>query len=106
MSRPNISTTVSTQSTPAFRRRLQYSLRGLGIVVTIFALWLGFHAHSAHKQHAARRTIQDSGGQVLVDYQISGSAQPWVPAILANFLGEDLFATVVRINFPQGYPKD
>ena len=88
------------------RSRLQYSLRGFFIAMTVAMIWLGLHTHAARQQAAARRAIGDQGGQSLFDYQISGSARILFPAGLRSYLGEDLFATVVRVNFPLGKPEN
>jgi hypothetical protein len=94
------------------RTWLQFSLRGLAIALTLFAVWLGFHVASARQQAAARKVILEHGGAALFGYQIVGSGQPLqtaaalVPPSLRGALGEDLFGTVVRVNFPDGNPVD
>ncbi len=95
------------EALPAPRgRRLQYSLRGLAIAVTIGTVWLGWQAHQARQQAAARKIVLEAGGQPLFDDDITGSAQPWLPAALRRVVGEDLFATVIRLNFPAGMPEN
>ena len=88
------------------RRQLQFSLRGFFLVSTILMVWLGFHVHSARRQAVARRAILDQGGQPVFDRQITGSTPSFVPAGLRSILGEDLFGTVVRLNFPSGKPEN
>lgn len=101
-------TSESTAKSPAAPRgrRWQYSLRGLAIAVTIGTVWLAWHAHLARQQAVARKIVQEAGGQPLFDYQISGSLQPWAPAALRRVVGEDLFGTVIRLNFPAGTPEN
>ncbi len=90
---------------PGSRRHWhQYSLRSLLIAITIFALWLGYYSYGARRQAAAVKTIAQHGGQALYDYNISGSWQPIVPTRVREWLGEDFFVTVVRVNFPDGKP--
>ena len=90
----------------AFRRRFQYSLRTLLLVMTLACIgmsWLGVKMQQARKQREAVEAIEKLGGWVHYDYQVDQSgrwhfgAVPPGPAWLRNGLGEDFFSTVVDI---------
>jgi hypothetical protein len=52
------------------RRWLQFSLRGLIALLTVFAIWLGVVVNRAREQREAVKAIESLGGVVLYDWQI------------------------------------
>src|SRR5688572_23932377 len=44
------------------RRRLQFSLRGFLVLLTLFCVWLGLHARSATRQAMVVAAAKASGG--------------------------------------------
>lgn len=91
------------------RRWVQFGLRTLLLIITAFAIWLGWQAHRARIQRDAVAAILKIGGIVLYDYEAfedpSGtSAQlvydqsrgPTAPPWLRTLIGEDYFRRVVR----------
>ncbi len=61
-------------TTPRPRLRwFQYSLRTLLLIMTAFAVWIGFKTDSARRQKRAVEAVRGMGGEFSYDYQ----AQPW-----------------------------
>jgi hypothetical protein len=52
--------------TPSRRRWFRFSLRTMFVVVTLFALWLGWELNYVRERHATRKWIVDSGGVVIL----------------------------------------
>jgi hypothetical protein len=85
-------------------RWLQYSLRTLMIVVTLFAVacsWFAVKMQQAKRQREAVEAIEKLGGRISYDYEWdSGSgyritgAKPPGPTWLRKVLGDDFFCTV------------
>jgi hypothetical protein len=65
---------------------------------------LGYRANIAHEQARALRVVKQNGGMPLYAHDISGSRPPFAPKFVRDWLGEDLFARVVRLNFTDGLP--
>ena len=67
------------------RRWLQFSLRTLFIVVTVFCVWLGFVVSKAREQRLAVEAIRAVGGYVSYNYQYSAQVGVlgW-PKVLGN----------------------
>lgn len=85
------------------RRWFQYSLRTLFLLVTIFAIWLGFTVHRVNRQRDAVAAIREMGGWIRYDFQISSGkfdpkAQSSIPNWLLRFVGYDFFHDVVEVN--------
>jgi hypothetical protein len=57
------------------RRRLQFSLRGFFVLLTLFALWLGLVIVPNREQRRAVNAIQMGGGVVIYDWQ--GDPSQW-----------------------------
>lgn len=105
------------------RRRFQFSLRTLLVLLTALAIWLGFTVNRAQVQKKAVRAIEaaggvvqydwqpklkpQSGGTVSVAYQASHwtnvltpeSGQPGGPAWLRRLIGDDYFQEVESVAF-------
>jgi len=75
------------------RRWLQFRLRTLLIVVTLFALWLGLWADRARRQRGAVEALRDFS---YILYRYSGrNEKPPGPVALHNLAGIDFFDDVV-----------
>ena len=97
-----------------FRRRFQFSLRSLLLLVLVVAIpcsWLSVEMKAARKQHAIVEAIQSLGGQVTYDHQdidpfrSSFNIIPPVPpgpAWLRERLGVDLLANVAAARLAKG----
>ena len=88
-----------TTEEPKLRRRwLQFSLRTLFVVVTVFCIWLGIPVRQALDQKRAVEAIRKSGAQprISYEYQIDRSAPPG-PEWLRRLVGDDYFFTVVAL---------
>ncbi|MHC4406471.1 MAG: leucine-rich repeat domain-containing protein [Planctomycetota bacterium] len=89
------------------RRRFQFTIRSLLVLMTVFALWLGFEVSRARRQQKAVETILKLGGRVTYDWEVagdsygrSGRAKPIErpgPAWLRSWLGDHYFDTVVQV---------
>jgi internalin A len=81
------------------RRWLQFSLKSFLIVVTLFAVWLGYFSLRAREQRAAVARIKELGGHVQYDYQWGSNSQsgppgwPW----LRRLVGDEYFQEVTRV---------
>jgi hypothetical protein len=99
-----MSTSAAERSRPKPRRRLfSISLRTLLVLVTVFAIWLGWRTTRAHKQRDAVARIRELGGVVSYDYEYSddkgwiSDAVPPGPRWMHDIAGVDFFATVVSV---------
>jgi len=95
------------------RRWFQFSLRSFLIVVTVFAVWLGWKVDRARKQREAVRAIETIRGVVQYDWQdginswetsstvrfVPSNGEPLAPAWLRNVMGEHLFQNVTGVVF-------
>ena len=94
-----------TPRTSRTRRLVQFSLRGLLVLVAICSVWLGIAFHRAREQARAVAAIKSSGGYVFYDFQgiEADSFDQWgtsdVPAWLVNSLGVDFFHAVTLVVF-------
>lgn len=99
-------------------RWFQFSLRGLLVTVSLFAVWLGSNVERARKQSEAVKVIEAMGGIVQYDWQgdvgswetvpeaylpsgyappqrlMPDGVQPPTPVWLRSLLGEHLFQNV------------
>ena len=90
----------------AYRRRFQYSLRTLLLVVTLFAIacsWLAVKIRQAQRQQEAVAEIQKLGGSIVYDWPAGWKPArnvlpPPGPAWLRSLLGVDLFLTVHAVD--------
>ena len=106
----------STSANPVRRshRWLQFSLRGLLALLTVFAIWLGVAVNRAREQREAVRAIEAKGGTVQYDWQVSLKrtsmiegfehyqvfrkyGSPSGPAWLRRRIGNDYFQNVVSV---------
>jgi hypothetical protein len=103
------------RSRTATRRRwLQFSLRGLLALLTVFAIWLGVIVNRAREQREAVKAIEATGGIVQYDWQVNLErasmiegfehykvfrkyGSPGGPAWLRRRIGNDYFQNVVTV---------
>jgi hypothetical protein len=84
---------------------VQFSLRGLLVLVAICSVWLGIAFHRAREQARAVAAIKSGGGYVFYDYQgvEYRSFDQWgtseIPAWLSGQLGVDFFHDVTLLVF-------
>ncbi len=87
---------------PAKRRLLQYSLRTFLILLTTMCLWLGSKTERVRTQRRIVRLVKEMGGEAVFDYEYSDDPAappnpPPGPAPLRMFLGNDYFAELVSV---------
>lgn len=90
------------------RRWFQYSLRTLLLLMTLFAVWMGWYVHRARVQKQSVAAIRQYGGWVRYDFQFptgrysykdfDAKARSPVPRWLLGRLGVDFFHNVVQVN--------
>jgi len=97
---------------PTKRRRFQYSLRSLLLVITVLCIWFAYIANEARKQKNAVAQIQEMEGWVRHDYEFDEDgknikdAQPPGPDWLREWIGIDYFCDVTWINLIGAQVKD
>ena len=85
---------------PKRRRWLQFSLRTFVIVITLFAMWLGYISFRAREQRTAVARIKELSGRVEYDYQSEKNPQksppgwPW----LRRIVGDEYFQDVAAVH--------
>ena len=93
------------------RRKFQFSLRLMLVLITAFAVWLGWQNSRSTIQRRAVEELKGAGASVVYDFQIdaSGNSVPdasiSAPRWLVNVLGEDFFARVIGINAHNNKPS-
>jgi len=99
------------------RSWFRFSLRTMFIVITMLAVWLGLHIHSARLQKQSVVATHEYGGSVRYDYQypkgsygrndIDYTATSPVPRWLLDLVGVDFFHDVVEVDVrrPYGYSR-
>ena len=99
-------TTAMNETRKPRRRRFQYSLRSLFVLMFLACVgmsWVGVKMQKARKQKEAVEAIKKLGGQVQYDYEVRRpgnpppGAGPPGPTWLRKLLGDDLFTTVVNV---------
>ena len=85
------------------RRWRRFSLRALLVMVTVFAVWLGFRANEAHVQRRVVRNVTQLGGTVAYDFEFEGihrvrNVEPPGPRWLRDLIGDDYFVRVVGVH--------
>ena len=83
-------------------RRLQFSLQGLLVLITISALACGIKVNQARKQKHIVAVLEDEGVEVRYAYQFAAKNKfKFVPnarrPLLARFAGDDLCSAVVEV---------
>lgn len=98
--------TAKSASRRPYRRRLQFGLRTLLVLVTVFGVWFGIYMHRVRRQKDAVQAIREFGGWVHYDFQelpkkpleFDPRAKPWIPEWLLSPFGEDFFFNVAEVN--------
>ena len=100
---------TSQPKSPARKLRwFQYSLRSLFLLTLVVSLVMGWVAprmKRTRQEDEAVEEIKKLHGQVQYDYEVRQSGNPPLdeeppgPAWLRNLLGENFFATVVKVHF-------
>ena len=95
------------------RSWIRFRLQTMLIVITLLAVCLGPHIHSASLQKRSVAVIHDCGGSVRYDYQypkarygrndVSYSATAPVPQWLQDLFGVDFFHDVVAVRVGRKY---
>ena len=100
---------MATDKPKTKRRWLQFSLRTMMVVVTVFCVWLGITAKRARDQKQAVEMIPGLPGLVYYEYQLvderytlqppdAPGLKPPGPKWLRQLLGDDYFFSVYYIN--------
>jgi Leucine-rich repeat (LRR) protein len=85
------------------RRWYQYSLRTFLLLITIFAIWLGYLSNEARKQREAVAWVKEMGGMLGYDYEVDEDGylkqdgKPPGPKWLRETLGIDFMADVCSV---------
>lgn len=88
------------------RRRLQFSVRILLLLVAVVAILLGYHVSRVHKQRVVVAELGKLWSQVFYDYQTTfdqswrrhvDPREPPQPAWVRRLLGDDFFADVTLV---------
>jgi hypothetical protein len=58
------------------RKWLRFSLRTLLVVLTIFAIWIGFEANRANQQRQAVQRILAVGGSITYQHEVDAKGNP------------------------------
>ena len=69
------------------RRWLQFSLRTMLLVVTVFCIWLGITAKRARDQKQAIATIMEMGGGIGFQHKVDNTEPPgpeWLRRLIAK----------------------
>jgi hypothetical protein len=95
------------------RRLVQFSLRGLLLLIAICSIWLGMAFHRARQQARAVAAIKAGGGTVSYDYQQGAdlysadpAAESNVPGWLLDRLGVDFFHDVMGVSVNEDVSVD
>ena len=76
------------------RRWLQFSLRTMFLVMTVFCIWIAITAKRARDQKLAVEAIREMGGRVFYEHQIGNPSDPLIPEWLRRFIGDEYFFSV------------
>ena len=99
-----MSTTLAKPVSRPWRRFLRFSVRGLIVLVLVFAIGLGWLVR-AQIQHEAVAAITNAGGSVTYGWEVKNrkplrGANPWAPKWLVDLIGVDYFGHVTAVEFP------
>jgi len=81
------------------RRWLQFSLRTMFVVVTVFCVFLGMVVKRARDQKLAVEAILEAGGTVYYQHQsdFDSPTVPPGPEWLRGLVGDEYFSTVTKV---------
>ena len=84
---------------PAPRRWFRFSLRTLFVVVSVFALWIGWNANTVHKRRAAWTEIESRGGRInssddVYDLFVQAPEPPQLP-LVRRWLGDRVVRDII-----------
>jgi len=97
---------MTTEEPKPRRRWLQFSLRTLFVVVTVFCVWMGITAKRAKDQRLAVEAIEGSGGRIIYAHEprigLVGPVTPRIPEPpgpewLRQLIGKEYFFSVVEV---------
>ena len=98
---------MTTKQPKPRRRWLQFSLRTMFVVVTVFCVWMGFTAKRARDQREAVEAIEALGGTVDYEHevfevvnQLYVLGRPPGPEWLRKLVGDEYFVSVNRVALP------
>jgi hypothetical protein len=84
---------------------MRYSVRGMLLLVTVFAVWLGVLVHPINKQKQVVAWVRDQKGEFYYDFEWDHEtgapiedATPPGPDWLRDLIGIDYFADVVMVD--------
>lgn len=75
-------------------RWLQFSLRGMLLVMLAAFAWLGYFADQTHRQQTAAAAVRKLGGYCLIQEDGSDSVSSRVRSRLTRWLGDDATHTI------------
>lgn len=94
------------------KRRLQFSIKSLLLLVGCLCLWLGITANAARTQREVVEAIMKVRGDVEYDWQRTkdgkprGRKHPPGPAWLRRWLGDEYFQSVTTVDFSAAWIRD
>lgn len=95
------------------KRRFQFGLRSLLVLITALGVWLGFTVDAARRQREVVAAIEAVGGAVAYDWEVdddltkpSGRSEPPGPARLRRLLGDEYFQSVEGVFFAEQLDLD
>jgi hypothetical protein len=104
---------VMPQRMQRLRRVLQYSLRTFLLLLTACCIALGVKSQSVRKQREVVGLVERLGGTLAYDHQysedpfsVTAPKPPPGPALLRKLVGDDFFATLVKVEVGQAQDRD
>jgi hypothetical protein len=94
---------ATTPSKQPARRKLQFTLRGALVLITVLGVWLGLQVNSANRQRQSLAAFEQPD-RWLYSYQFPGDGggypdrSPLLPQWLVDAVGVDFFYSVTSVN--------